>query len=68
MYPACMILLHDRKSRALHVGVRKEVEHIVPPSVHPLDIAVGSTMIANKEKLSDLEISAEVNGFFAEST
>ena len=51
-----------------NAGVSMEVEHLVPPSVPQLDIAAASMMIANEEKLTDLEISDEVNGFFTEST
>jgi hypothetical protein len=36
--------------------------------VPQLDIAAASAMIANKEKLCEMEISAEVDGFFTKST
>ena len=45
--------------------VPMEVEHFVPPPVPQLDIAAASTMIENEDKLSEMEIAAEVNGFFA---
>uniref|UniRef100_A0ACD5XMP7 Uncharacterized protein n=1 Tax=Avena sativa TaxID=4498 RepID=A0ACD5XMP7_AVESA len=47
-------------------AVPMEVEHIVPPP--QLDISAASMMIANEEKLNDLEKRAEIDGFFAEST
>jgi hypothetical protein len=44
-----------------------EVEHVVPPPVPQLDIDAASAMIANEEKLTEMEISAEVDGFLADS-
>uniref|UniRef100_A0ACD5WQ77 Uncharacterized protein n=1 Tax=Avena sativa TaxID=4498 RepID=A0ACD5WQ77_AVESA len=47
--------------------VPMEVEHFVPPPVPQLDITAASAMIANEEKLSELEIAAEIDGFLTES-
>jgi hypothetical protein len=46
-------------------AVPMEVEHVVPP---PPQLGPLSMMMANEEKPTDLEILAELGGFFAEST
>lgn len=48
--------------------VSMEVEHTVPPPAPQLDIDSAAAMLANEEKMSELEIRAEVDGYFAEST
>lgn len=48
--------------------VSMEVEHTVHPPTPQLDIDSAAVMIANEEKISQLEIAAEVNGYFVEST
>jgi hypothetical protein len=51
----------------VNAGVPMEVEHVVPPPVPQLDIDAAAAMIANDEKLTEMEISAEVDGFLADS-
>jgi hypothetical protein len=51
----------------VNAGVPMEVEHVVPPPVPQLDIDAAAAMIANGEKLTEMEISAEVDGFLADS-
>ncbi|KAK1698449.1 hypothetical protein QYE76_015146 [Lolium multiflorum] len=51
----------------VNAEVPMEVEHVVPPPVPQLDIDAASAMIANDEKLTEMEISAEVDGFLADS-
>ncbi|KAE8776184.1 hypothetical protein D1007_51221 [Hordeum vulgare] len=50
------------------VGVAMEVEHTVAPTVPPLDVDAATKMMSIEEGITSLEIQAEVNGFFAEST
>ncbi|KAK1699112.1 hypothetical protein QYE76_015809 [Lolium multiflorum] len=51
----------------VNAEVPMEVEHVVPPPVPQLDIDAAAAMIANDEKLTEMEISAEVDGFLADS-
>ncbi|KAE8811017.1 hypothetical protein D1007_12166 [Hordeum vulgare] len=48
--------------------VAMEVEHMVAPTVPPLDVDAPTKMMSIKEGITSLEIQVEVNGFFAEST
>ncbi|KAK1679793.1 hypothetical protein QYE76_040641 [Lolium multiflorum] len=51
----------------MNVEVPMEVEHVLPHLVPQLDIDAASAMIANEENLTEMEISAEVDGFLADS-
>ncbi|KAE8774397.1 hypothetical protein D1007_53229 [Hordeum vulgare] len=48
--------------------VAMEVEHTVTPTRPPLDVDTATKMMTIEEGLTSLEIQAELNGFFAEST
>ncbi|KAE8781827.1 hypothetical protein D1007_44843 [Hordeum vulgare] len=45
-----------------------EVEHMVAPMVPPLDVDAATKMMSIENRITIIEIHAEVNGFFAEST
>ena len=47
--------------------VSMEVEHTVPPSAPQLDIKSAAAMIANTEKISEMEIEAELDEFYMAS-
>ncbi|KAE8816441.1 hypothetical protein D1007_06045 [Hordeum vulgare] len=51
-----------------NADVAMEVEHMVATTVPPLDIGAATKMMSIKDGITSLEIQAEVNGFFAEST
>ena len=51
-----------------NASVSMEVAHTVPPPPPQLDIDSAAAMLANEEKMSELEIRAEVDGYFVEST
>jgi hypothetical protein len=63
-----MISEHNAAPEMAQVEVPMEVMHVVPPPVPQLDVVAAAAMIANEEKISEMEISAEVDGFFTEST
>ena len=49
--------------------VAMEVDHMVASAAAPpLDIDAASKMISKEDQLTSMEIAAEVNGFFTEST
>ena len=49
--------------------VAMEVDHMVASAAAPpLDIDAASKMISKEDRLTSMEIAAEVNGFFTEST
>ncbi|KAE8807148.1 hypothetical protein D1007_16561 [Hordeum vulgare] len=48
--------------------VAMEVEHMVTPTVLPLDVDDATKMMAIEDGITSLEIQAEVDGFFTEST
>ncbi|KAE8780988.1 hypothetical protein D1007_45791 [Hordeum vulgare] len=48
--------------------VAMEVEHTVAPTGPPLDVDAATKMMTIEEGLTSLEIQAELDGFFAEST
>ncbi|KAE8809744.1 hypothetical protein D1007_13637 [Hordeum vulgare] len=48
--------------------VAMEVEHTVAHTVPPLDVDDATNMMPIEEGITNLEIQAEVNGYFAEST
>ncbi|KAE8790763.1 hypothetical protein D1007_34972 [Hordeum vulgare] len=45
-----------------------EVERMVAPTTPPLEVDASTKMMSFEEGIASLEIQAEVNGFFAEST
>ncbi|KAE8803340.1 hypothetical protein D1007_20782 [Hordeum vulgare] len=50
------------------VDIAMEVEHMVAPTVPPLDVDIATKMMSIEEGITSLKIQAEVNGFFAKST
>nr|XP_040254142.1 uncharacterized protein LOC120972720 [Aegilops tauschii subsp. strangulata] len=48
--------------------VTMEVDHMAASAAPPLDIDAASKMISKEDQLTSMEIAAEVNGFFTEST
>ena len=48
--------------------VAMEVDHMAASAAPPLDIDAASKMISEEDQLTSMEIAAEVNGFFTEST
>ncbi|KAE8785587.1 hypothetical protein D1007_40654 [Hordeum vulgare] len=48
--------------------VAMEVEHMVAPTVPPLDVDGATKMMSIEDGITNLDIQAEVNGFFVEST
>ncbi|KAE8802838.1 hypothetical protein D1007_21373 [Hordeum vulgare] len=50
------------------VDVAMEVEHMVAPTVPPLDVDAAIEIMSIEEGITTLEIQAEVNGYFADST
>ncbi|KAE8794952.1 hypothetical protein D1007_30145 [Hordeum vulgare] len=48
--------------------VAMEVEHTVAPTLLPLDVDTATKMMTIEEGLASLEIQAELDGFFSEST
>lgn len=49
-------------------NVAMEIEHMVAPTAPPLDIDAAAKMISNDDGIASMEIQAEINGLFAEST
>lgn len=49
-------------------NVAMEVDHMVASAVPQLDVDAASKMISKEDQLTSMEIAAEVNGFFTEST
>ena len=48
--------------------VAMEVDHMAASAAPPLDIDAASKIISEEDQLTSMEIAAEVNGFFTEST
>ncbi|XP_045087287.1 uncharacterized protein [Aegilops tauschii subsp. strangulata] len=53
-------------STEAHVAM--EVDHVAASAAPPLDIDAASKIISEEDQLTSMEIAAEVNGFFTEST
>nr|XP_040258754.1 uncharacterized protein LOC109776582 [Aegilops tauschii subsp. strangulata] len=53
-------------STEAHVAM--EVDHMAASAAPPLDIDAASKIISEEDQLTSMEIAAEVNGFFTEST
>jgi len=53
-------------STGAHVAM--EVDHMAASAAPPLDIDAASKMISMEDQLTSMEIAAEVNRFFTEST
>ena len=49
-------------------NIAMEVDHMVASAVPQLDVDAASKMISKEDQLTSMEIAAEVNGFFIEST
>ena len=53
-------------SNDAHVAM--QVDHMVASALPQLDVVAASKMISKEDQLTSMEIAAEVNGFFTEST